>query len=63
MAAANPNLYHRTEEDIVDRATWPDPIAGPMMDTLFEYSTPDSDGIGRRLHFISPPNYEDPHGC
>ena len=24
------NLYHRTEEDTVDRATWPDrPIAGP----------------------------------
>ena len=58
MVASNPNLYHRTEEDIVDRATWPEPIAGPD-GHLFEYSTPDN-GIGRRLHFMSPPNYEDP---
>ena len=56
--ASSPNLYHRTEEDIVDRATWPAPIAGPD-GHLFEYSTPDN-GIGRRLHFMSPPNYEDP---
>ena len=54
----NDNLYHRTEEDIVDRATWPAPIAGPD-GHLFEYSTPDN-GIGRRLHFENPPNYEDP---
>ena len=52
------NLYHRTEEDILDRAFWPEPLVGPDGD-LFEYSTPDS-GIGRRIHFITPPNYEDP---
>ena len=52
------NLYHRSEEDAVDRAIWPEPIAGPD-GALFEYSVP-NDGIGRRLHFITPPNYEDP---
>ena len=58
LAAGNPNLYHRTEEDILDRAFWPEPLAGPDGD-LFEYSTP-GNGIGRRIHFIDPPNYEDP---
>ena len=52
------NLYHRSEEDVVDRAIWPEPIAGPD-GALFEYSTPDS-GIGRRLHFISSPDFESP---
>ena len=58
LAAGNPNLYHRTEEDILDRAFWPEPLAGPD-GHLFEYSTPDN-GIGRRIHFIDPPSYEDP---
>ena len=58
LLTTNPNLYHRTEEDILDRAFWPEPLAGPDGD-LFEYSTPDN-GIGRRIHFIDPPNYEDP---
>ena len=58
LADGNPNLYHRTEEDILDRAFWPEPLAGPD-GQLFEYSTPDN-GIGRRIHFINPPNYEDP---
>ena len=58
LAVGNPNLYHRTEEDILDRAFWPEPIAGPD-GHLFEYSTPDN-GIGRRIHFIDPPSYEDP---
>ena len=58
LNANDENLYHRDEEDIVDRAIWPEPIAGDD-GHLFEYSVPD-DGIGRRLHFKSPPNYEDP---
>ena len=58
LNANNENLYHRDEEDIVDRAIWREPIAGPD-GHLFEYSVPE-DGIGRRLHFISPPNFEDP---
>ena len=33
------NLYHRSEEDRVDRAIWPEPIAG-LDGHLFEYSTP-----------------------
>ena len=58
MIAHNPTLYHRTEEDVLDRASWPAPIAGDD-GALFEYSTPDN-GIGRRIHFINPPNFEDP---
>ena len=58
MIAHNPNLYHRTEEDVLDRASWPAPIAGDD-GALFEYSTP-GNGIGRRIHFINPPNFEDP---
>ena len=57
-ATTTDNLYHRSEEDVVDRAIWPEPIAGPD-GALFEYSTPDS-GIGRRLHFISSPDFESP---
>lgn len=52
------NVYRRMEEDAVDRATWPEPIAGPD-GALFEYSV-HTDGISRRLHFITPPNYEEP---
>ncbi len=52
------NLYKREENDAVDRAIWPEPIAGPD-GHLFEYSIPE-DGIGRRLHFITAPNFEDP---
>ena len=46
------------ENDAIDRAIWPEPISGAD-GGLFEYSTPD-DGIGRRLHFISAPDFEDP---
>ena len=53
-----PNLYLRTEEDLIDVQIWPEPIAGPD-GALFEYSTPD-DSIGRRLHFIDAPDYENP---
>lgn len=53
------NLYLRSEQDVVDRAIWPEPIAGPD-GALFEYSTPDNNGIGRRLHFKSPPDFENP---
>ena len=55
-----PNLYHRSDEDRVDRGIWPEPLAGPD-GHLFEYSIPD-DGIGRRLHFkkANPPDYETP---
>ena len=28
MDPANPNLYHRSDEDRVDRGIWPEPIAG-----------------------------------
>ena len=52
------NVYHRTEEDAVDRAEWPEPIDGDD-GHLFEYSV-HTGGISRRLHFITPPNYEDP---
>lgn len=53
------NLYHRDEEDAIDRATWPDnPIAG-RDGRFFEYSVPDN-GIGRRLHFKETPDYESP---
>ena len=57
---ANPNLYKRTEEDLVDRAIWPEPIVGPD-GRFFEYSIP-ADGIGRRLHFKNEylPDFEDP---
>ena len=57
-AATTDNLYHREEEDVVDRAIWPEPIAGPD-GGLFEYSVPE-DGIGRRLHFKSKPDFENP---
>ena len=60
LIATKPNLYHRSDEDRVDRGIWPEPIAGPD-GALFEYSTPD-DGIGRRLHFkkTNLPDYENP---
>ena len=56
----NPNLYHRADEDRVDRGIWPEPLAGPD-GSLFEYKVPD-DGIGRRLLFkkINLPDYENP---
>ena len=56
------NLYKRTEEDLVDSTSWPEPIAGPD-GHLFEYSTPaDAEGIGRRLHFKTTdlPDFENP---
>ena len=52
------NLFKRIENDAVDRAIWPEPIEGDDGE-FFEYSIPD-DGIGRRLHFINPPSFEDP---
>jgi hypothetical protein len=54
------NLYKRTEEDLVDSTSWPEPIGGPD-GALFEYSVPaDAEGIGRRLHFKSAPDFENP---
>ena len=50
------NLYKRTEEDVTDTTDWD--IGGPD-GAYFEYDTPD-DGIGRTLHFITPPDYENP---
>ena len=60
MHPDNPNLYHRSDEDRVDRGIWPEPIAGSD-GHLFEYSIPDN-GIGRRLHFkkANLPDYEMP---
>ena len=50
----------REEEDLVDTTTWPEPIGGPD-GHLFEYSVPaDARGIARRIHFISPPDFENP---
>ena len=56
----NPNLYHRSDEDRVDRGIWPEPIGGAD-GRLFEYKIPD-DGIGRRLLFkkANLPDYENP---
>ena len=56
MNATTTNLYRGSDEDTFDLLTWPAPIAGPD-GALFEYST---HGDGRRLHFISPPDFEDP---
>ena len=56
--ATTGNLYHSLDEDGVDLATWSEPIAGPD-GALFEYSTSEH-GIGRRLHFVTPPDFEDP---
>ncbi len=36
-ATSTENLYHRSEEDVIDRAIWPAPLAGPD-GHLFEYS-------------------------
>ena len=60
MDPANPNLYHRSDEDRVDRGIWPEPLAGPD-GRLFEYVVPE-DGIGRRLLFkkANLPDYENP---
>ena len=60
LIGSAPNLYHRSDEDRVDRGIWPEPIAGPD-GRLFEYSVPD-DGIGRRLLFkkANLPDYENP---
>ena len=58
LNATTINLYHGSEEDAVDLVTWPAPIAGPD-GSLFEYSTSEG-GMGRRLHFIDPPDFEDP---
>ena len=57
-ATTTDNLFHRSEQDVVDRAIWPEPIEGDD-GALFEYSTPE-DGIGRRLHFKSAPDFETP---
>ena len=58
--ATTTNLYQREEQDLVDSTSWPEPIGGPD-GALFEYSVPaDARGIGRRLHFISPPDFENP---
>ena len=44
----------------MDTTTWPEPIAGPD-GALFEYSVPaEARGIGRRLHFKSAPDFENP---
>ena len=60
IISTDSNLYHRDEEDRVDRGEWPEPIAGPD-GSLFEYSTPEG-GIGRRLLFkkTNLPDYENP---
>ena len=50
------NYYQKMDQDPVDSHDWT--IAGPD-GRWFEYSSP-ADGISRRLHFIDPPDYEDP---
>ena len=54
--ATTGNLFNWADDDDGDLMTWPAPIAGPD-GALFEYST---DSTGRRLHFIDPPDFEDP---
>ena len=54
----SPNVYRVTDDDAVEAHTWPTPIAGPD-GALFEYSIAGS-AYGRRLHFRSPPDYENP---
>ena len=56
LNATTTNLYRAVEEDRDNIVIWTTPIAGPD-GALFEYST--SSG-GRRLHFISPPDFEHP---
>ena len=53
------NYYKKEDEDPVDSHDWPDNLIPGPDGQWFEYSTPD-DGISRRLHFIMPPDYEDP---
>ena len=54
----SPNMYRVSDDDALESHTWPTPIAGPD-GSLFEYSSAGS-VYGRRLHFRSPPDYEDP---
>ena len=59
---AAPNLYKRTEEDLVDRAIWPEPIAGPD-GALFEYSIPaDGDRAKAPLQECEPARLRKPDG-
>ena len=59
-STTNDNLFHREEQDLVDFTTWPEPIGGPD-GALFEYSVPaQAQGISRRLHFKSAPDFENP---
>ena len=53
------NYYKVSDEDPVDSHRWPDNAVPGPDGRFFEYSTPD-DGISRRLHFIDPPDYENP---
>ena len=53
------NYYKKYDEDPVDSHDWPDNLIPGPDGQWFEYSTPD-DGISRRLHFITPPDYENP---
>ena len=56
--ANDQNYYKKSDEDPVDSHEWPNnPIPGPD-GQWFEYSTAE-DGV--RLHFIDPPDYEDPN--
>ena len=58
-AEGDPNLYQRMDVDANDVTSWPEPIGGPD-GHLFEYSTPTDNSIARRLHFKSPPDFENP---
>ena len=57
--ANNQNYYKKEDEDPVDSHDWPDNLIPGPDGQWFEYSTP-TDGISRRLHFITPPDYEVP---
>ena len=59
LDTTTPNLYQRMDVDANDVTSWPEPIGGPD-GHLFEYSTPTDDSIARRLHFKSPPDFENP---
>ena len=57
MNATNENLFIWGDEDDPDSPTWR--LEGPDA-SLFEFSTPRENQYNRRIHFIDPPDYEDP---
>ena len=55
--ASDENLYIWGDEDDPDSPSWM--LEGPDA-RFFEFSTPRDNQFNRRIHFIDPPDYEDP---